>query len=103
MVKSILVVSAAAVMAAAFVGFVPPPAPAVAAFEAATPNAAGPAQAAATAPTAVQPDQSGCTGTWPYYEQSCLRNSRQPNGNARVVRVIAEDKSVVNRSRRAPR
>jgi hypothetical protein len=31
----------------------------------------------------------GCSQHWPYYEQSCLRDARLPNGVERVVRVIA--------------
>ena len=31
----------------------------------------------------------GCLQHWPYYEQSCLRDARLPNGVARVVRVVA--------------
>lgn len=27
--------------------------------------------------------------TWPYYERSCLRDSRQDDGHVRTVRVIA--------------
>jgi hypothetical protein len=36
-----------------------------------------------------------CVGTWPYYESSCLRDERQPNGGVRIVRVIAPDRTVV--------
>jgi hypothetical protein len=35
----------------------------------------------------------GCLRHWPYYEQSCLRDARLPNGVARVVRVIAIDRT----------
>src|SRR6516225_3803608 len=34
----------------------------------------------------------GCVQHWPYYEQSCLRDARLPNGE-RVVRVIAIDRT----------
>ena len=34
----------------------------------------------------------GCLQHWPYYEQSCLRDARLPNGE-RVVRVIAIDRT----------
>lgn len=30
-----------------------------------------------------------CLQTWPYYERSCLRDTRQRDGDARTVRVIA--------------
>ena len=29
-----------------------------------------------------------CTQHWPYYEQACLSDLRQPNGDARAVRLI---------------
>jgi len=35
----------------------------------------------------------GCVQHWPYYEQSCLRDARLPNGFERVVRVIAIDRA----------
>ena len=31
----------------------------------------------------------GCLEHWPFYEQSCLRDERLPNGLTRGVRVIA--------------
>jgi hypothetical protein len=36
---------------------------------------------------------SVCSQPWPYYEQSCLRDARVPNGVERVVRVIAMDRT----------
>lgn len=33
--------------------------------------------------------QSCCLQAWPYYERSCLSDSRQDGGNVRAVRVIA--------------
>src|SRR5215470_70675 len=36
-----------------------------------------------------QQSDSGCSQHWPYYEQSCLRGARLPNGAERVVHVIA--------------
>ena len=35
----------------------------------------------------------GCLQHWPYYEQSCLRDARLPNGVERLVRVIAIDRT----------
>jgi hypothetical protein len=97
MVKSIIVVSAAAVIAAMFVGLVPPPERAAAASEIDIPSLAIAAVGAAPIPAAsAQIDTSSCTQAWPYYEQSCLQNAK-----ARVVRVIAEDRSVANRALRA--
>jgi hypothetical protein len=117
MLKSIIAVTAAAVIAAAIVGLIPPPAPAAAAIESGAPgdaasglvtsNLVAPdlavaAQTAVALPSAaVQTDKGGCTQAWPYYEQSCLYGSRRPNGNSRVVRVIASDKSVADRALRA--
>jgi len=114
MLKSILAVTAAAVIAAAIVGLIPPAEPAVAATETAAPklvvpsavapNLAAATQAKAALPApAAQTDQGSCTRAWPYYEQSCLHNSRQQNGKTHVVRLIADDKSVANRALRARR
>jgi len=33
-----------------------------------------------------------CLQNWPYYEQGCLRDSRQPDGKAKAVRIIAIDR-----------
>jgi hypothetical protein len=110
MLKSILAVIAAAVIAAAIVGLIPPPEPAVAATETTAPKLVVPsvvapklAAAAALPAPAAQTDERGCMRAWPYYEQSCLHNIRQPAGKTRVVRVIADDKSVANRALRARR
>jgi len=79
---------------------VPPPAPAAAAvsgqsaparqlnFAAADPRAAIMAAGA----TAIR--QLDCREVWPYYEQSCLHDTRQPNGRARMVRLIPIDAKV---------
>ncbi|MGB7886808.1 MAG: hypothetical protein WBL55_10410 [Xanthobacteraceae bacterium] len=32
---------------------------------------------------------AACLQTWPYYERSCLRNTRQRDGDVRTVRVFA--------------
>jgi len=96
MVKSIIAVSAAAVIAAIFVGLIPPPEPAAAASEADFPSLAIATVGAAPIPAASVPvDNSSCTNAWPYYEQSCLQHAK-----TRVVRVIADDKSVANRALR---
>ncbi len=44
--------------------------------------------------------KNACAQSWPYYEPSCLRDGRQADGNARVVRVIAIDRSAASRPRR---
>jgi hypothetical protein len=36
-----------------------------------------------------RPSDGGCVQHWPYYEQSCLRDARRPDGVERAVRVIA--------------
>ena len=100
MVKSIIAVGAAVVIAALFIGFVPPPQPAVAAAEADIPSLAIASVGAAPIPAASAEIDGSCTQAWPYYEQSCLHH----NVKTRLVRVIAEDKSVANRAlRRAAR
>jgi negative regulator of sigma E activity len=119
MVKSIIAVTAAAVIAAVIVGLVPPPQPAAAAIESGpatlaastlaapnlvAPNLAAAPQTAVMLPAAnAQSDKNGCTQAWPYYEQSCLRSGRRAGGNTRVVRIIANDKSVADRALRARR
>lgn len=51
------------------------------------------------APTAVAPRAAGherkivCRESWPYYEPACLRDDRQPDGRARVVRVISIERT----------
>jgi hypothetical protein len=47
------------------------------------------AVAARTPSTSADSRKPVCTESWPYYEQSCLSDARQPNGNARSVRVVA--------------
>jgi hypothetical protein len=42
----------------------------------------------------------GCAQGWPFYEQSCLRDGRQADGNARAVRVIVMDRSAALKPRR---
>jgi hypothetical protein len=106
MLKGIITVVAAAVIAAVVIALIPPPEPTAAAIETApaVPTLAFASVSAAMLPAAVaQTDKPGCTQAWPYYEQSCLFNSRQPNGKTRVVRIITEDKSVANRGPRARR
>jgi hypothetical protein len=71
MLKTVLAIVAAAACAGAIVGFVPEPSPADAA-------------------SALDADggTAGCDRPWPYYERTCLRDSRKHGGNARAVRVI---------------
>jgi hypothetical protein len=44
-----------------------------------------------------------CVQSWPYYEQSCLRDGRAAPGNPRVVRVIVADRSAASRAALARR
>ena len=44
--------------------------------------------------------KNSCAQSWPYYERSCLRDVRQVDHNARVVRVIAMDRSAAMSLRR---
>jgi hypothetical protein len=39
-----------------------------------------------------QKSKSDCLQGWPYYEHTCLRDARVPNGAGRMVRVIAIDR-----------
>jgi hypothetical protein len=103
MVKSTIAIVGAAAMAAAIVALIPPPQSAVAATEIDVPSLAVATVAAAPIPTADAQADKNCTRAWPYYEQSCLRNSRQSNGKTRLVRVIVDDGSVADRALRARR
>ena len=87
MLKGISAIAAAAVCAGVVVGFIPEPAPAVAAVtpHSASRNEQGNAVANSVPVVATAP---ACTQTWPYYEQSCLRDNRQAGGGAPTVRVI---------------
>ena len=82
MLKGLSAILAAAVCAGIMVGFVPQPEPAAAA---ATPRPAPREQSNVAINSApVVAAASACTQTWPYYEQSCLRDGRQ----APTARVI---------------
>ena len=103
MIKKILAIVAAAACGAVIVGFIPPPAPAVAAgtSQAVPPHAtsisdsSSPAIGAAVRIPEIR--KSVCTQAWPYYEPSCLHDGRS-DGKARVVRVVTADRAVVGRS-----
>ncbi len=92
MFKKMLALVTAAVIAGLFVGLLPPPAPAsaktsvIAASEAAADRSA----IAASPPPATS--FGSCIQAWPYYEQSCLLDSREPNNAARAARVVARNK-----------
>jgi hypothetical protein len=98
MVKSIIAISAAAVIAAIVIGLIPPPESAAAKSDANVPSLAIASVGAAPIPAASAQVDNSCTRAWPYYEQSCLQNAK-----TRVVRVITDDKSAANRALRASR
>jgi hypothetical protein len=89
MFKSLMAVIGAAVGAGMIVALIPPPGEAIAAR---TPQGS-PAEtgklAGLPAARGVNVPKPVCTQHWPYYEQACLSDLRQPNGNARTVRRIA--------------
>jgi len=91
MLKNMLALVTAAVIAGLFVGVLPPPAPAsaktsvIAVSEATADRSAIDASSPATR-------FGSCTQAWPYYEQGCLRDSREPNNAARAARVVTRTK-----------
>jgi hypothetical protein len=86
MLKGLSAILAAAVCAGIVVGFVPQPEPAAAA---ATPRPAPREQSNVAIDSApVVAVASACTQTWPYYEQSCLRDGRQAGRTAPTARII---------------
>jgi hypothetical protein len=85
MLKGLSAILAAAVCAGIIVGFVPQPEPAAAAV---TPRSAPRERSNVAINSAPVVAASACTQTWPYYEQSCLRDSRQVGRTAPTARVI---------------
>ena len=104
MIKKILAVVVAAVWDGAIVGIIPQPDPADAAVtsQAARSQVTGIADSNRPAAiAAVRVPEIGkplCTQGWPYYEQSCLRDGRRPDGKARVVRVVTPNHSNAGRT-----
>jgi hypothetical protein len=87
MLKGFSAILAAAACAGVIVGFVPEPDPAAAAAATrSTPRNEQGNAAVNGAPIVVT--TFACTQTWPYYEQSCLRDGRQIGGGAPTARVI---------------
>ena len=83
MLKSVYAIAAAAIVAAAFV---------------ATLSLTQPVEARGSAPGAkadradLRPLAGACSQkAWPYFEAACLRDARNPYGEARQVRVVALD------------
>ena len=118
MIRKITAVIAAAVCAGVLVTFVPGLAPEVAAgasppvdqSKAAPFNKPAEVAAANAADVRNAMEQNirdgsrnranACVESWPYYERSCLRGGHHTDGDPRVVRVIAMDRSAVKRPRR---
>jgi hypothetical protein len=103
MIKNILAIAAAAVCAGAIVGFIPEPAPAVAAgtpqaVQAQVTDNSGSNRPAVAAAHVPEIHGAGCTQGWPYYETSCLRDGRRPDGKARVVRVVTGNHAIAART-----
>ena len=98
MIKKILAVVVAAVFAGAIVGFIPQPDPADAARSQVTGIADSNRPAAIAAVRVPEIGKPLCTQGWPYYEQSCLRDGRRPDGKARVVRVVTPNHSNAGRT-----
>ena len=80
MLKTVYAIAVAAIVAACFV-LLPSLSPQV---DAAVPAASGKSDRADTRPLAKDCSQSA----WPYYEASCLRDSRNTFGQAREVRFV---------------
>jgi hypothetical protein len=101
MMKKLAAVIAAAISAGLIVTFMPGFAPEVAAG--ATPSVEQSAPSSATpatpATTIRRHPKITCEQSWPYYGPSCLRDGDQTN-SARVVRVIAADRSAAARPQR---
>jgi hypothetical protein len=84
MLKTIYAVATAAIVAGSFVAF-----PSLSQQVDARSSAPGTkADRADTRPLALQ-----CSGSaWPYFESSCLRDTRNTFGQARTVRVVTADR-----------
>ncbi len=37
--------------------------------------------------------ETACAESWPYYEVSCIRDDRQPDGRARAVRIVSIERT----------
>ena len=105
MYKKLLAVIAAAACAAVIVGFIPTPQPASAAkapqadVVATEKTQANAVNTEKKAPVPAAPSTT-CTQGWPHYDQNCLRDSRRPNGKARVARIVAIDRSAADHTLR---
>ncbi|HML08857.1 MAG TPA: hypothetical protein VK430_12130 [Xanthobacteraceae bacterium] len=84
MLKTVYAVAAAAIVAGAFVTFLSLSMQ----VEANAHGSVAKGDRADTRPLARQCSQR----TWPYFEAACLRDTRNPFGQAREVRMIAPDR-----------
>jgi hypothetical protein len=99
--KMLDVIGAAAVATIMALGFVLEPAPAITAVASRPIRPIVLSNADTNKPVNV-PRASGvpkavCTQSWPYYEQDCLHDGRQPEGKARIVRIVALTSSQTER------
>lgn len=85
--KNLVAIIFAAGCAAAFFGIVPPPAPAAAAIQTSRGDIIVSVKSDSVTPRA-DSRAAGCAQPWPYYEASCLRDSRQHEGSGAAVRMI---------------
>jgi hypothetical protein len=84
MLKAIYAIAVAAMVAAGFVAF-----PSLSAqVQASAPGLDGRSDRADARPLAADCSQRG----WPYFEASCLRDTRNPLSQARQVRVVPLDR-----------
>ena len=94
MSKTLLACAVAVVCAAIITGLTPKPDPAAASALAEsskdqTPNVAR----ETTAASRIVSRTTNCRQPWPYYELSCLHDSRRTDGKSRFVRVITLDRT----------
>ena len=89
--KSLVAVIFAAGCAAVSVGIVPAPTPAAAAIQTGRRDIITSMKSDTVTPR-TEVRSAGCVQPWPFYEASCLRDSRRHEGSSGAVRVIALDK-----------
>lgn len=92
MIGKLSAIMASAACAYVVVALVPGLVPPVAAHAAQKPAL----EQTAVAQTAVEAAAVGrpaCTESWPYYEPACLHDARQPDGRARVVRMVSIERT----------
>jgi hypothetical protein len=97
MLKTLLACAIAAACAAIIVGSIPESTPAAAsALTDGNSRALNIGARTSAAPGAVTPGAGrkvDCRQAWPYYEATCLNDSKQASSKSRVIRVIALDRA----------